>query len=200
MKALKKNELLVVAVLLMSLVGILRALTVYSAANFWFYCIITGFALESEFGPRRHLLSAILWSLLTTHVLGWLLGLISVGIYWLLFFQRKDLGTNTGEVTRRSENGNGTGDLSYLDGKKIFARLPLVRIPIPWMWYIVTERQIIRVSLFRGEDPFPFSKMYDVRITDPKVHKDEEIRWKWIRNDQAQRIYEIAQNAISISK
>ena len=136
---------LILVVLVTSLVMLFKGMTSYrndAVANGILCIIVTAFALESEFGPRRHLLMAALWSIWTLVLLGWFFGIIGVGAYWLLFLKRKDLGTNTGSDDAEESVSTQTRRTPHIpeadENGTIYEchiKSPHLGITIPWLTF-----------------------------------------------------------------
>lgn len=147
MNTTKKRNFVIGGILLfiiLQFIAVLSALLNYNLLNILFYFITIYFSIKNLFSPKKHCIIAVIWSILTIYLLGNFFGGMILITYWGLYVIKKN--TSPDEPNRGRENERGT--------IKRFARVPFVRIPIPWVIYTLDLENAIltRDSLFPERD------------------------------------------------
>lgn len=190
---------------LLELIAIVLAPSYYSNTtllNTVFFCVVSYLAISPLFGKAHHTAWAVIWSLLVLGLLGWFFGIIEVVLYWYLLSKKKP----SSNTSRHSTSRTGTTDSSSSTTLpvSVYARVPFLRIPIPWIKYTLTEKYVTRVSWFGKDDPEPFARIENWYISgnatraitgvsvfgfrSKKPHSDNYIVWTLMPADFAERL------------
>ncbi len=165
--------------------------------NTLLFMAVSYYAISQLFGKKHSIWWAILWSILIMGPLRYFFGIIEVILYWILFSKRKTPDPQQHSNTTHSEH-------QTLTSNRVHACIPILRIPLPWITYSISDKCITRTSWFGEDDPEPISRIENwnlsgtavrvitgvscFRFRSKKPHADDYVVWKLIPSHFAEMI------------